>query len=156
MDKTEKGEKKANKTGRVLEDTIARTLDSKGYEAVHWKKFEASKYLEQPIYSTQYQCGTCIYGKIKRVDFVLYHPQKHKNCLIIECKWQQIRGSVDEKYPYLVINIQKRYPYKSIILLDGEGYSSKAGKWLKKQKGNNLIDVLNIAEFLKMCNNDKF
>jgi hypothetical protein len=32
---------------------------------------------------------------------------KFSDGLIIECKWQESAGSVDEKYPFVVLNIKK-------------------------------------------------
>lgn len=42
--------------------------------------------------------------------------------LVIQCKWQASSGSVEEKYPFEVLNIQKD-EYPTIIVLDGGGYS---------------------------------
>ena len=74
--------------------------------------------------------------------------------LIIECKWQQSKGSVDEKYPFTLFNIFK-IGVPTIILLDGGGYKPAAMKWLKDQVDPNraLIGVYNMAEFQKKVNN---
>ncbi len=85
-------------------------------------------------------------------DFVIYHPEKHHKCLVIESKWQQTGGSVDEKYPYAILNIQMRYPYKTILLLDGDGYKKGAEKWIKRQVGNNLVQVFNMSGFQTWAN----
>ena len=85
-------------------------------------------------------------------DFHLFHPEKHPDGLIIESKWQQSVGSVDEKYPYLVLNIKTKYPAKTIIILDGRGYKPKAKIWLRSQIGNNLIAVFDMSEFQVWAN----
>jgi hypothetical protein len=76
------------------------------------------------------------------------------NGLIIECKWQQAAGSVDEKYPFTVFNIMK-IAVPTIILLDGGGYKPAAMVWLKDQVGKDraLIGVYNMSEFQKVVNN---
>ncbi len=96
--------------------------------------------------------GESIYHTQLKADFILYHPEKHKDGLIIEAKWQQVGGTTDEKYPYLVLNIQQKYPAKTIILLDGDGYRKMAAEWLKSQIGNNLKSVLTMAEFQSWVN----
>lgn len=74
--------------------------------------------------------------------------------LIIECKWQQSSGSVDEKYPFLLFNIIKT-AIPTVILIDGDGYKKTALKWLEEQALNSraLIGVYSMAEFQKQVNN---
>lgn len=76
-------------------------------------------------------------------------------CLIIESKWQQSGGSVDEKYPYLVQNIKKQGIYDTIIIIDGDGYKKEALKWLNDQVGSNLIEVFSMSEFTSWVNKKK-
>lgn len=144
----------ANYTGKILEKFIEDRLLERGYTFIHNKKFKPACYLEQSIYSKQYFLGKSIYETNIYCDFVLYHPEKWRNCLIIETKWQQSGGSVDEKYPYLILNIQMRYPHKTILILDGEGYKKGAEDWIKSQQGNNLLKVFNMNEFNKWANKE--
>ena len=137
----------ANYTGDILEKFIQDRLHEKGYKYVARDKFEAAKYIGQPIYSKQFFVGESIYGNNLFCDFILYHPDKHKTGLIIEAKWQQSRGSVDEKYPYLILNINMKYPYDTVLLLDGGGYTKGAEKWIRGQVGNKLKKVFNMSEF---------
>ena len=45
----------------------------------------------------------------------------------VEAKWQQAAGSVDEKYPYMLLNGIYQYPEKEIIfVVDGGGYKPGA------------------------------
>ena len=73
-------------------------------------------------------------------------------CLVIESKWQQSTGSVDEKFPYLVLNIKSRTPFKTVVVLDGGGYKPNAAKWLRAQTDDKLIHVFDMAEFHKWVN----
>ena len=79
---------------------------------------------------------------------------KFPNDLIIECKWQQSSGSVDEKYPFLFFNIVHT-GVPTIVLMDGGGYKPAAMQWLKDQvsKTGALIAVWTMAEFHKEVNN---
>lgn len=144
--------KHANYTGSTLEKFIANRLDERKYQFIPRNKFEAAIYLGQPIYTSQYHLGDSIYGTPMYGDFILYHPTKWSECLIIESKWQQSGGSVDEKFPYFVLNIQQRHPHKTVVLLDGGGYKKQAEAWLRGQVGNNLLHVFNMSEFQKWCN----
>lgn len=81
--------------------------------------------LEQPIFAKQCSVGQDLYGRNRRVDFILYHPQRWANCLVIQCKWQASTGTIDEKFPFEVFSIQKN-EFDTIIVLDGGGYSSEA------------------------------
>lgn len=129
----------ANRTGSRLEQFVAGLLEDAGYEAV-WPSslFFAMREMEQSIYAKQCVIGRDIYGKKRRVDFLLYHPRKWPQSLVIQCKWQAASGSVEEKYPFEVLSIQQS-SYPAVILLDGGGYSKGAEQWLKGQAGKNLL-----------------
>lgn len=142
----------ANLTGNRLERFVLNSLNEFGYTLIDRVQFKPAPYLEQPIYSRQYYLGKNIYGTNIYCDFILYHPQKFPDCLVIETKWQQTGGSVDEKFPFLVANIQTKYPYKTILLLDGGGYKPGAAEWLRSQVGNNLLAVFSMAEFQTWVN----
>lgn len=147
------GGTQANYTGNVLEKFIEDRLVERGYDNVLQAKFDTATYLEQPIYSTRYFTGKNIYGLEQYCDFIIYHPKRWAQCLIIEAKWQQTRGSVDEKFPYLVLNIEQTYGRPTIIVMDGGGYRKGAESWLRKQTGKgNLKEVLSMAEFQKWVN----
>jgi hypothetical protein len=129
----------ANYTGNQLQLFIFNRLVAKGYARIDKKHFAAAKYLDQPVFCPQYPIGKGIYGTQLFCDFVLFHPQKHPKCLIIESKWQASTGSVDEKFPYLVANIKECYPYVAIVVLDGGGYKKEAEAWLRTQVDTKLI-----------------
>lgn len=142
----------ANQTGQNLEAFIENALKYHGYQFVDKDKFKPSIYLEQPIYTKQAFICKSIYDTNVYCDFLIYHPEKFPDCLIIESKWQQIGGSVDEKYPYLIINIQTRYPHRTVLVLDGGGYKKGAEEWIRSEVGNNLIAVYSMAEFQTWVN----
>lgn len=88
------------------------------------------------------------------MDFLIINRAVFQDDLIIECKWQQRAGSVDEKYPLLLFNILKT-GIPTVVLLDGSGYREAARKWLKDQAHpkSALIGVWSMAEFQKAVNN---
>ena len=142
----------ANYTGNQLERFVNERLTEKGYTFVPRERFRAATYLDQPIYSRQFAICKSIFETDAHCDFIVFHPEKHPESLIIESKWQQSGGSVDEKYVYTVENIQKRYPHKTVLLFDGGGYKKQTETWVRKQVGGNLLHVFNMAEFQKWAN----
>jgi DNA adenine methylase len=148
---------KANKTGNELEVFIDRRLERENYTFIPKHRFIAcAKSLNQPIYTRQFEIGKSIYGTKWICDFILYHPTRLPKCLVIESKWQQSGGSVDEKYPYLVLNIKNQRIYDTIIVIDGNGYKKEALKWLKSQVSDNLIAVFSMSEFTSWANKKIF
>ena len=136
---------RANRRGRTLENAITDLL-SEEYEQVTPTRFFALRELRQPIFTEQYVIGRDLYSKNRRVDFILYHPQRWPDCLVLQCKWQASTGSVEEKYPFEVLSINLG-EYPTIIVLDGGGYSRGAEFWLKQQAGKNkLLHVLSLGE----------
>jgi hypothetical protein len=152
MEHMEQGGKTANKTGKRLEEFITHNLDEMGYTSVDPKNWKTAIYLDQPIYTRQLYLCKSIYGTNVKGDFVIFHPQKYPNCLVIESKWQQSGGSVDEKYPFLVINIKEKFPFDAIIIIDGGGQKKGAIEWVKNQIGGRLLNVFSMTDFHKWVN----
>jgi len=143
----------ANFTGEILEKQIINRIENAGYKQVKNKDFYKTRdFFADKIFVKHCFIGNSIYGTPMYTDILLYHKTKYPDKLAIEIKWQQISGSVDEKYPYLVLNIRKIFPCKAIIIIDGGGYKKGALKWLKNQIDIKLIGVFNVSEFLKWVN----
>ncbi len=143
---------KANMTGNRLEQTIESLLRNCGYEKYRNKQeLGLMAEAEKPVYCTQVKIGSNIYDTALKCDFLLFHPQKWPKGLVIEAKWQQVGGSVDEKYPFLVLSIRKSI-FETILLLDGGGYRPGAEKWLRRQTDSKLLQVFNLSEFIIWVN----
>jgi len=143
---------KAAYTGKNLEDFVRNTLLRHGYRKVRKDLFPSMIGGGSNIFTEHFSVGQNIYGNDTVVDFILYHPKKHPDCLIIEVKWQQVGGTVEQKYPFLVLNIKECYKMNTIIILDGGGYTKGAETWLRNQVGGNLKGVFNMSEFQKWAN----
>lgn len=119
-------------SGRAAEDLIYCLLKERGYSI---RRQEA--------------VGTNIYGGQTRADFYIEGTPVFPNGLIIESKWQESMGSVDEKYPYLVENIKSCYPAPTIVVIGGAGIREGAEQWLRDQvDGDQLYAVFSMEEFL--------
>lgn len=150
----------ANHTGGTLEDFVRHKLTSNGYSEF-WDHKEQVFHNRQNVggkqFALQVTVGETIYKTKRIVDVLVINKDLFPDGLIIECKWQQPAGSVDEKYPLLVWNIIKtRVP--TIVLIDGGGYKPAALEWLKDQANPSsaLIAVYTMAGFQKATNNGLF
>ena len=139
----------ANRHGR-LQAVVAAELDNHGYQQIEPPQFiVAVRILRQPIYARQVTLGYSIYDKPRQVDFLLFHPLKQPSGLVIQCKWQSSSGSVDEKFPFEVLSIQ-RGDYDAMVVLDGDGYSEPSERWLREQAGDRrLRHVVDVGGFYR-------
>ena len=144
--------RRANRTGKRLELFIQEQLDDLGYVEVSKQHFFNLRCLKQPIFAPQCPAGYSIYGTVRIVDVILYHPEKWDDVLVIQAKWQAGSGTVYEKYPYEVLSIQANL-FPTIIVLDGGGYSKSSEEWLKAQveKVDQLIGVFDQGEFQRFA-----
>lgn len=146
----------ANHTGNALERFVEHALTEHGYtEFINHKDqvFAMRDTIGGKQYSKQPYCGTSIYETKRKCDFLIMNKDLFPEGLIIECKWQQSGGSVDEKYPFTVHNVMK-IGVPTVILIDGGGYKKTALSWLKSQadKSRALIGVYTMAEFQAVVN----
>jgi hypothetical protein len=147
----------ANKTGSRLEKFVTNALEEYNYiEFFNHKEqvFENRKSVCGKQFAKQVIVGKTIYDTSRKCDFLVLNLTKFPNGLIIECKWQQSNGSVDEKYPFLLFNIHKT-GIPTIVLLDGGGCKPGARIWLKAQTSmvSDLLGVWSMSEFQKEVNN---
>lgn len=119
------------------EDAITLVFENKGYWVEH-----------------QVHLVESLYGTKMPVDLIIRGLLEFPEGLIIESKSQDQPGTVDEKLPYLVLNIKEKYPLPTIIVLDGGGYRSGAIDWVKSQIDNKLIAVYeNLGDFFSWARN---
>ena len=124
---------KANKSGHVTENLIADILRGVGLD-----------------YQRQVLVGQSIYEPyVLRSDFVVTNLAAFPLGLAIESKWQDRQGSVDEKFPFLAMNIKTRYRVPAIVVVAGGSCRPGALDWLRRQcDGSQLIAVVSLDEFI--------
>jgi hypothetical protein len=145
--------KRPEKTGRSFEKNIEAQLLNLGYKKVKSSKFlELSKHSNEKMFASQFNLGKNIYKTKQIVDFII--TRADDTPLVIQAKWQQSKGSVDEKFPFLVINLKEESPFDSLIVIDGGGYRSDAVTWMKEQIDNKLLGVFSFSEFMIWSNNE--
>lgn len=145
--------KRPEKTGRSFEKNIEAQLLNLGYKKVKSSKFlELSKHSNEKMFASQFNLGKNIYKTKQIVDFII--TRADDTPLVIQAKWQQSKGSVDEKFPFLVINLKEESPFDSLIVIDGGGYRSDAVTWMKEQIDNKLLGIFSFSEFMIWSNNE--
>lgn len=69
-----------------------------------------------------------------------------------ECRWQEVPGSVDEKFPYLLECVRKRMPEREVLILIGGGGARETSiRYLIKEAAKILekrVHVVTINNFL--------
>jgi hypothetical protein len=76
----------------------------------------------------EYQVGRRIWGAIRRIDVVITHPETRKT-LGVECKYQSVTGSAEEKIPSTVQDIAA-WPIPGIVVFSGAGFSENMRSFL--------------------------
>lgn len=62
-----------------------------------------------------------IWGAVRKIDVVLTHPETRKT-LGIECKYQAVGGTAEEKIPATVQDIAA-WPIPGLIVFSGDGFT---------------------------------
>jgi hypothetical protein len=154
----------ANQAGASAEKMVAQMLVTAGYTEVTGRdKTALNKRVRaggDPI-KTLSEYGAKIfvqklkgypscYGVPHSHDFVLYHRSKLPWGVIVEVKWQTVGGSVDEKFPFVVLSF-KGMPVgiQTILLIDGGGARADATRWAKGQTRGDFITMTSIGEFTR-------
>ena len=99
-----------------------------------------------PVYSTNVAIGKNIYNNNRKGHFLLFHPEKWPRGLVVEVRWQGVNGTVDEKFPFIVMNI-KRSGLETIIVMGGENLKPEVVNWVENQIGYRLIEVFSPQDF---------
>jgi hypothetical protein len=77
---------------------------------------------------SEYQVGRRIWGAVRRIDVIVTHPQTRKT-LGVECKYQAVTGSAEEKIPSTIQDIAA-WPIPGIVVFSGDGFSTNMRSFL--------------------------
>lgn len=69
-----------------------------------------------------------IWGAVRKIDVVLTHPQTRKT-LGIECKFQAVTGTAEEKIPSVIEDIGA-WPIPGIVVFAGDGFTGNMKMFL--------------------------
>ncbi len=93
------------KSGAQLERAVVRVGKALGLEA-----------------ETQVALGQRIWGRNRRIDVVLTRPDTGL-MLGVECKFQRVLGTAEEKIPATIADIEA-WPIRGIVVVHGDGFSA--------------------------------
>ena len=77
---------------------------------------------------TEVAVGRRIWGAKRRIDVVLKHPETRVS-LGVECKFQDTRGTAEEKIPATIEDI-KAWPIRGIVVYSGKGFTANMKSYL--------------------------
>lgn len=152
----------ANDSGNILEQTVKTIFSAKGFIKVlyrEWLKAPQKFGNELLLMNVPF---TTIYNHGGNTEFRLLSKRFNMD-IRIECKWQQVAGSVDEKLPYLYLNCIEAMPENNIIIIiDGNGWKKGSITWLKdavrerkyttSDNNEKIIWVMDLKEFITWAN----
>lgn len=142
---------KANKNGKRLEDLVEAELCKYNIDVLAYNEWanDVTKISDDAkgvlITNAPY---INVYGSRSRGEFLLF-----LNGFLdtrIECRSQVVGGSVDEKLPYLLENCKAFDEKNVIVVLEGNGYRTKAKEWFIENAHAvrfKNINVMSLKEF---------
>lgn len=129
--------KRANVSGKVLEGQVE--VIFRGWfdlSPIGYREWEKNKTYPALVRNVPF---TTLYGTQGRSEFVFYLTANVS--MRIECKWQAVSGSVDEKYPYLLECMKRTDETHVIIICGGGGAKPQAIEWLQENAKGSKVHV---------------
>lgn len=137
----------ANTNGSNWELDIMDRLKRHGYE--QWAE-PPSLLKDKAFFVRQYRSDfRNPYGDTMKLDFYLYHPERHREGLVLECKYQGESGSTDEKLFFSCAAI-KSTGLRGILMIMGSGFRRSAIDYCKSQQDNRFLVITSWDEFVRL------
>lgn len=90
------------------------------------------------------------FGKEPCIDFFAHKASDFPNGFYVECRWQESKGTADEKTHALEHKIRNHYDRPTIVVCDGK-HSVGIRTFLESRLGGNLHAVITLTEFAAFC-----
>jgi hypothetical protein len=87
-----------------------------------------------------------IWGAIRHIDVVLTHPETRKT-LGLECKFQAVTGTAEEKIP-AVINDIAAWPIPGLVVFAGDGFTENMKLFLIST--GKAVEFSDLAPWLRL------
>lgn len=149
----------ANMNGKIFENMLIPIFEAHGFQVFNEADVRSIDLSHIRRYVIKNASYVTIYDTQGKTEFVIVDDFRR---IRVEAKYQAAKGSVDEKYPYMLLNGICQYPEKEIIfVVDGGGYKPGAREWLKNRIDENWLDykakgkdikLMNISEFMNWFN----
>ena len=95
---------------------------------------------------TEVSVGRRLWGAKRRIDVVLKHPETHVS-LGVECKFQDVRGTAEEKIPATLKDIQA-WPIRGIVVYAGKGFTANMESYLLST--GYAVELADLKTWLKL------
>ena len=123
------GGKKAVKSGAELQNAVADLATDPGLEVR--KGFVA---------------GRRLWGAEREIDVIVTHPGSRKS-MGLECKYQGIGGSAEEKIPATILDVSA-WPIPGLVVFSGEGFSANMRSYLMST--GRAVEFEDLEDWLKL------
>lgn len=90
--------------------------------------------------------GRRIWGAKRRIDVVLKHPETRVS-LGIECKFQEVSGSAEEKIPATLEDI-RAWPIRGVVVYCGSGFSTNMESYLLST--GMAVELSDLSDWLEL------
>lgn len=94
----------------------------------------------------QFRCSRRIWGAERYIDVVLTDPKSRRR-LGIDCKFQRVSGSAEEKIPAIIQDIDA-WPIPGLVVFSGEGFSSNIRSFLIAS--GRAVDLADLEPWLRL------
>ena len=141
---------KANKNGQKLEHMVEAELCKYGIESLYYTEELDNVSDDVKGFLFKNVPYTTIYGSRGRGEFVL--SLLNFPDIRIECRSQSVAGSVDEKLPYLLENCKAFEEEIVIVVLEGNGYKTRAKEWFIENAHAVKFKNINVMSFKEFKN----
>ncbi len=98
------------------------------------------------VVESQVAVGRRIWGARRQIDVVLKHPETRVS-LGVECKYQGVTGSAEEKIPSTIEDIQA-WPIRGIVVFAGEGFSGNVKAYLLST--GKAVELCDLKKWLEL------
>lgn len=173
----------ANYSGRSFENSIRDGLYRKNFNEFSFNSLSdeiKNNYLNNnsPIYINDFKRYIItdipyysVSGKRGKTEFLLHSEDSYKSDEFgispsvktplefrIECKWQHVTGSVEEKLSYVKDNVEHTIKDNYILVYGGDGFSNGIIRFMKKEfdrirnSYNKKVYIMSYYEFIDWAN----
>ena len=139
---------KANLNGKAFEDMMTTLFQTHRFEVTTEAEMNRRTEPLPDRYVIKNAKYKTIYEEGGRTEFVIVDGERR---IRVEAKFQMSQGSVDEKFPYMLLNGIYAYPENEVIfVVDGDGYKPGARVWLQRQIDNDWLEYREHGKDIKL------
>ena len=143
----------AKKTGNILESQVAAVFEHSGFKNINSATVlmaivngDDLSSLGSRWYTTQIACERNLYKAKFKTDIFVFCDTNWPKGLHIECKYQGMGGSVDEKYVFTAMSL-KKLKSPSMLIVTGGGARNCAIEWIRSEETKTFKFCASLDQF---------